>query len=34
MKKIEDIFIGKTLLIVGGTGSFGHAVLKNLLTHR
>ena len=31
MKKIKDIFIGKTLLIVGGTGSFGHAVLKKFI---
>ncbi len=30
-KKIEDIFNGKVLLITGGTGSFGNAVLKKFL---
>ncbi len=29
--KQEDIFAGKTLLITGGTGSFGNAVLKRFL---
>ena len=28
----ESIFNGKTLLITGGTGSFGHTVLKHFLT--
>ena len=28
---IEDIFKGKTLLITGGTGSFGNAVLDRFL---
>ena len=27
----EQIFDGKTLLITGGTGSFGNAVLKRFL---
>jgi UDP-glucose 4-epimerase len=27
-----SVFTGKTLLITGGTGSFGHAVLKHFLT--
>ena len=27
----ETAFKGKTLLITGGTGSFGNAVLKNFL---
>ena len=27
----NDIFNGKTLLITGGTGSFGNAVLKRFL---
>ncbi len=31
MMKQEDIFAGKTLLITGGTGSFGNAVLKRFL---
>lgn len=31
MIKQEDIFAGKTLLITGGTGSFGNAVLKRFL---
>lgn len=29
---VEDIFAGKTLLITGGTGSFGNAVLKRFLS--
>ena len=28
----DSIFKGKTLLITGGTGSFGHTVLKHFLT--
>ena len=28
---MSDIFKNKTLLITGGTGSFGNAVLKRLL---
>ena len=28
----QTIFHGKTLLITGGTGSFGHTVLKHFLT--
>ena len=31
MMKQEEIFAGKTLLITGGTGSFGNAVLKRFL---
>ncbi len=31
MMKQEDSFAGKTLLITGGTGSFGNAVLKRFL---
>ena len=29
---MRSIFRGKTLLITGGTGSFGHTVLKHFLT--
>ena len=28
----DSVFTGKTLLITGGTGSFGHTVLKHFLT--
>ena len=28
----DTIFKGKTLLITGGTGSYGHTVLKHFLT--
>lgn len=28
----DSIFKGKTLLITGGTGSFGHTVLKHFLS--
>lgn len=28
----ESIFKGKTLMITGGTGSFGNTVLKHFLT--
>ena len=27
-----SVFYGKTLMITGGTGSFGHSVLKQFLT--
>ena len=30
-KKVSDSFLGKTLLITGGTGSFGNAVLRRFL---
>lgn len=32
MKKSESMFKGKTLMITGGTGSFGNTVLKHFLT--
>ena len=32
MASITDAFEGKTLLITGGTGSFGSTVLKHFLT--
>lgn len=32
MKNKNTIFNGKTLMITGGTGSFGHTVLKHFLT--
>lgn len=32
MKKVKEYFSGKTLLITGGTGSFGSTVLKRFLT--
>ena len=32
MTKTKSSFSGKTLMITGGTGSFGHAVLKHFLT--
>ena len=28
----DSVFSGKTLMITGGTGSFGHTVLKHFLT--
>jgi UDP-N-acetylglucosamine 4,6-dehydratase/5-epimerase len=31
MNKIQDMFMGKTLLITGGTGSFGNAVMERFL---
>ena len=32
LSTIKDTFAGKTLLITGGTGSFGSTVLKRFLT--
>ena len=32
--QITEAFKGQTLIITGGTGSFGSTVLKTFLTHR